>query len=374
MRRQALACLLFVPLAAGATGPAEVLGPSDVPAPLGFFEDPLTRAPIPRHWVPLDRFGPTGEGVVNGTVASANQYPQTVALGWLASPTYGFIFCSGTLIDPNWVLTAAHCVEGQGYESYGFELTVLFGPGGNQGFSDAIENRRYFGSPEYNPQQFTDDIGLIELSRAKTDVPPMVINDEPVNNSWVGTVMEFAGFGITSDSANDSGTKRFADMTVYDYDFSNIYNTDPTQNLCSGDSGGSAYEVTPSGLELAGVNAFVFPSCVGGDNGVTRVDTHIPWILSYAPNAPLSQGEVPTTPGGTGTEPTDGPGPLDTGLPPAAVASGEWSDPVRPGPESYPKGCALVGGAPLSAAGLAGAAALLARRRRRAFDTGARRA
>lgn len=363
MLRWAVACSLFVPLASLAAAPAEIAGPEGVPAPLGFFEDPVTHAPIPRHWIPLDRFGPEGgEAIVNGTIAGVNDYPQTVALAWLASPSYGFVFCSGTLIDPNWVATAAHCVASPGYESYGFEMTVLFGPGGNQGFSDSIENRRYFQNPSYNANQFTNDIGLVELSRAKTDIPPMVINDEPVNNSWIGTTMEFAGFGITSDSANDAGTKRYADMTVYDYDFSNIYNTDPVQNLCSGDSGGSAYEVTASGLELAGINAFVFPGCVGGDNGVTRLDPHIAWILSYAPNAPLSPGDVPTGTTPPGTEP--GPGPIDTGLAPAVVDEAEWDDPVRPQPDAYPKGCATTGGVGSGALSL-GLGLLAVRRRRR---------
>ena len=42
--------------------------------------------------------------IVGGTVVTPNSWPWQVALKY-----NGQLFCGGTLLDQNWVLTAAHC-------------------------------------------------------------------------------------------------------------------------------------------------------------------------------------------------------------------------------------------------------------------------
>jgi len=42
--------------------------------------------------------------IVGGTVVTPNSWPWQVAL-----KQSGSLFCGGTLLDQNWVLTAAHC-------------------------------------------------------------------------------------------------------------------------------------------------------------------------------------------------------------------------------------------------------------------------
>lgn len=51
--------------------------------------------------------------IVGGSPASAGQFPWQVAVMYRTSA--GSYFCGGSLIGPQWVLTAAHCVRGYEY-------------------------------------------------------------------------------------------------------------------------------------------------------------------------------------------------------------------------------------------------------------------
>ena len=145
--------------------------------------------------------------------------------------------------------------------------------------------------PDYNPQQLRHDIGVLELESGFPDIEPIAMNSNTPSQSWEGEEILYVGWGITSDNRSDSGLKRMASITYYDYDDQFVYSIDEDgeKNLCSGDSGGSAMRIQADGtFGLVGVNSFVYgvyqnSACSGGGSGATRVDSNLDWIRTYIP-------------------------------------------------------------------------------------------
>jgi secreted trypsin-like serine protease len=50
--------------------------------------------------------------IVNGIDAPQGKYPSVVSLQWTSPWSGTFHRCGGTILNENWVLTAAHCLNG----------------------------------------------------------------------------------------------------------------------------------------------------------------------------------------------------------------------------------------------------------------------
>lgn len=201
-----------------------------------------------------------------------------------------FSYCSATLVDERWLITAAHCIEAlEDYERSGY--TMWFGVGPRLGsLTDSVQTGEAYMHPQYSSWSLDHDIGLVYLAEPMTSVEPMPINEENVDNSWSGRELTYVGYGVTSDNAGDGGVKRYAEMPVSQFDSSFVYTLDvgEGQNICYGDSGGAALEPVEDGAyELVATNSHVFGylysnyMCEGGGSGAARVDAHLDWIDQF---------------------------------------------------------------------------------------------
>ena len=93
------------------------------------------------------------------------------AVGYIES---GGGICTGTLIAPNAVLTAAHCVTNA--SEFTFHLGTYGAPSGSYPVSQVIIHPEHSTDPS-NPNFYVNDIAILGLSSPVEDIAPAQLGD-----------------------------------------------------------------------------------------------------------------------------------------------------------------------------------------------------
>ena len=241
--------------------------------------------------------------------------PQFRASGYLRIGTAGV--GSATLVDPQWILTAGHCVideNGPSATTWRFEI-------GGQVVDIPIENV-YF-PPGWITSGFDGgyDVAMLRLPKPFRGVKPAALYTD---RDEVGKVITTLGYGTTGDGATGNllppGTRRAGQNTIdatvaviqvpgyvmpplaigsdrtiiYDFDSpagssSTIGSAKPLNLEYSGapgDSGGGAFVMAGSGSRILGVVSRGYSpngraqSVYGTTAVYTRVSSNLDWIRS----------------------------------------------------------------------------------------------
>lgn len=209
-------------------------------------------------------------------------FPSAVSLGAEFGDTT-ISACSGNLITPRIVLSAAHCGEDIPLEVVVKIGRAFFGSDIDDyehaiGFEDMISHPDYVELTGWNLPE--NDVGLLFLAE-DAPVEPTFLWTQELTDEDLGRAVKSVGFGISdASSGSGSGIKRSADLTLDELreQFMVSFATEDGTTICSGDSGGPQFIDVDGVWVQAAVHSWADADCVHY-SGSTRTDLVVDWIL-----------------------------------------------------------------------------------------------
>lgn len=120
---------------------------------------------------------------------------------WIASLQRGGHFCGASLVGDRWIVTAAHCVEGE--KAGGLKVWV----GGNDlrrpAQGETAKVKKIFTHPNYDDDALRNDIALIELKTPiGAGITPALLATPKITNKLAkpGKVATVSGWGALSEN------------------------------------------------------------------------------------------------------------------------------------------------------------------------------
>lgn len=173
---------------------------------LAFFSAVTASALPPSCGVPAIKPVITGYSrIINGEDAVPGSWPWQVSIRFSSQETHGWHVCGGSLIDQNWVVTAAHC-------DVTTKNVVVLGEFDFNSPKEDIQKlavQKVFVHPDWSPRNINNDIALIKLAtpaKLVKTVSPVCLTDA-TDSFKGGDICVTTGWGNTRYSAFNDPNK-----------------------------------------------------------------------------------------------------------------------------------------------------------------------
>jgi len=219
-------------------------------------------------------------------------YPEH-SFPWQILLTVSGSMCGGSVISKNYILTAAHCVDG----SYASGMSVYVG-GHARGSGDVKKVSKVIEHENYNSRTYDNDIALLKLEDELTftdEITPICL---PSSDAVVGTTCTVTGWGTTSSGGNVANDLMKVSVPILANDDCGQVTNQMTDNMmcagyswggydsCQGDSGGPLACPTSDDSSVYEQHGVVSWGIGCGDSGYpgvyARVSEYTDWIEDKA--------------------------------------------------------------------------------------------
>jgi transmembrane serine protease 11D len=232
--------------------------------------------------------------IIGGRAVTIADHPWQVALvrGYMAGR---YQFCGGSLIAPDVVVTAAHCIDNTLVQNDPQRVDIIAGTALYPEGGERIKARAIYVHPQWNASTNDFDVAIISLAQPSTLGRPVALTSDNVS---VGTRAWVTGWGSIREGGDGTPDLLGAQLPVVDTETCNQPDSyggaisaqmicaglrDGGVDSCQGDSGGPL----TAGTDLASARLIGIVSFGEGCGrrlkyGVyTRVSSVAQWIQSF---------------------------------------------------------------------------------------------
>ena len=246
------------------------------------------------------------QAIINGTVDDGD--PNVVLLFAQVPGQSTGSLCTGEVISPHVVLTAAHCVApstvGAGANFIVFTGTMLPASGAPPPEQILhVSETHYVSTFGYNPMTGgdQDDIAVAILA-APTTIAPLPVNEYTLPASAKGGPARIVGYGLTNGTDTTgatAGTRHQAPTILNNFSAQTLTLFDNMHSNCEGDSGGPTLVMLDGKERIAGITQVGYVKCpVEMGSTDTRVDAYADfvnqWVTMFDP-PPVAAGAACTS-------------------------------------------------------------------------------